>query len=425
MAYYAAQKNAQFRLFEAGPRLGGNCQTFTDGPFKFDSGAHRFHDRIPEVTRDIKQLLGSDLLEVESPSLIYEAGRYLPFPISPFGLLKHLGVAKFIDCVADLGRARLRADGPFDDFRSFVTKRYGATIAERYLLNYTEKLWGVPCEQLSSSIAGSRLKGLTLRSFAFESLKGRDKTVPHLEGARYYYPRGGYGSIGDRLVAASGAANFETNAAVTAIDHDGSSISAIELNGGRSIPVEHVVSTIPLPILLRRLRPAPPAEVQTLLETLRFRDLIVVALYLNKPSVSNAATIYVPDVSILFSRIFEPRNRCATMAPEGKTSLVAEIPVGSDSELWNAADPEIVEEVTAQLAAMSLLTKAEVIGFSVRRVRQAYPLLEVQTGHTVAQLQAYLARFTNLSTTGRNGLFVYSSLHDLLYWGKQLIERLH
>ena len=34
-----------------GEVVGGNCRTFTCGDFKFDSGAHRFHDKDPDITR--------------------------------------------------------------------------------------------------------------------------------------------------------------------------------------------------------------------------------------------------------------------------------------------------------------------------------------------------------------------------------------
>ena len=56
-AFYAKKNNLLFRVFESTNEVGGNCRTIIVNDFKFDSGAHRLHDKIPNVTSDIKMLL--------------------------------------------------------------------------------------------------------------------------------------------------------------------------------------------------------------------------------------------------------------------------------------------------------------------------------------------------------------------------------
>ena len=56
VGHYAKKKKVPFRIFEGSGQIGGNCRTITDGDFKYDTGAHRFHDKNEEVTSEKKQL---------------------------------------------------------------------------------------------------------------------------------------------------------------------------------------------------------------------------------------------------------------------------------------------------------------------------------------------------------------------------------
>ena len=59
------------------------CRTLSCGEHLYDSGAHRFHDRDPEITRDLLDLMGDDLVRVDAPSAIRDRGRYIDFPPTP------------------------------------------------------------------------------------------------------------------------------------------------------------------------------------------------------------------------------------------------------------------------------------------------------------------------------------------------------
>ena len=89
--YFARKEGIPFTLFEANHRLGGNAVTYRHGEFLFDSGAHRFHDKDPEITQEIKTLLGAELRQIHVPSQICIKNRFVDFPLSPFNLLLNLG----------------------------------------------------------------------------------------------------------------------------------------------------------------------------------------------------------------------------------------------------------------------------------------------------------------------------------------------
>jgi protoporphyrinogen oxidase len=92
---FARRRGLPFVLFEAAGRLGGNCTTLQNGDFRYDSGAHRLHDRDPEMTAEIQALLGDELHRIDVPSQIWDDGRLIQFPLAPTQLLGRLGPLRF------------------------------------------------------------------------------------------------------------------------------------------------------------------------------------------------------------------------------------------------------------------------------------------------------------------------------------------
>ena len=107
VGYFAKKKNFPFTIYEEADHLGGNCITLKHGNFSFDSGAHRLHDKDPEMTAELKSLLGDDLMKIEVPSQIYHNGRFIDFPLSPLNLLLGLGLITSFRATLSLLKAKL------------------------------------------------------------------------------------------------------------------------------------------------------------------------------------------------------------------------------------------------------------------------------------------------------------------------------
>jgi len=273
-------------------------------------------------------------------------------------------------------------------------------------------------------VAGKRLKGLDLSTFLREALRGRRAKTEHLDGA-FYYPTRGIGMIADRLAASCGMEHIRLQSRVTKLVHAQGRITAIELNGRDRVAVQEVVSTLPMPLVFKLLDPPPDADAAQLAEGLRYRNLILVALCLNRPSLSRDGSIYFPDAEIPFTRLYEPKNRSAAMAPPHQTSAVVELPCQADDAAWALEDDELVELVSAHLERIGLLRRVEIADAVVRRISHAYPILEVSFERRVAQLSAHLSGFANLKLAGRSGLFEYTHIHDLIRLGKELADSFH
>jgi protoporphyrinogen oxidase len=414
--YFARKKGLPFTIYESGSKPGGNAITIQDGEFRFDTGAHRFHGKDPEITQEIQRLLGDDLIEVQVPSHIYHRGNFIDFPLSPGSLLKSLSPAFLLAAAIDLLIGRFRGPGGGDNFERAAIAMYGRTIARLFLLNYSEKLWGLPGRRLSVSVTGNRLSQLNALVLLREMLMGAGSRPNHLEG-KFYYPRQGYGEIVGALAAACGPENIRTDSAVERVYHNRSRIESIIVKGQPRIPVQEVVNTIPLPLFLNMLDPAPPAEYLDLARGLTFRNLIVVALFLDLDHVTRSASVYFPDKDIPFTRMYEPIHRSRLMAPPGKTSLCFELPCFSTDSIWRAKDEDLVRMISGHMEQLGLASTARLIGSKVVRLSHAYPVLEAGIEDNIAGILTYLGGLSNLRMVGRNGRFVYAHVHDMLRFG--------
>jgi protoporphyrinogen oxidase len=421
IGYYAKKYGLPFTIYEASNLIGGNCITLKRGNFLFDSGAHRLHAKDAEVTKELKKLLSDSLKEINVPSQIYQDGKCIDFPLSPLNLMNNLGVYTLVKAAVEVIRSRLSGREQNGSFKSFATYTYGNTIANCFLLNYSEKLWGAPCDRLSQEIAAERLKGLNLRTFLTEAIFGRKAKTEHLEGS-FYYPKMGIGAITEKLGRFCGEENILRNSEITKIMHNQKRIQAVEVNGKEMIDTDKVVSTLPLNHLLQIMEPAPPEEILRLAESLRYRNVILVALFLNRESVTETATIYFPDQKFPFNRIYEPKNRSGSMSPRGKTALVAEIPCQPEDKRWNSEDDKLIQLIRSHLMQIGWINEEEIIDASVSRLDYAYPILELGFEEKVQKINAFLDGFSNLKITGRNGKFRYLWIHNMMKSGKEIIE---
>lgn len=427
--HFARERNFSFQILEARDEVGGNARTLSFRPdpersetlFRFDTGAHRFHDRNPGATRIVKDLLGDDLMRIDVPSRISYRGRLVRFPLSPGDLCLKLGPLAVIRGIADLARARRAGMPAENDFESHAVYRYGRTIAEAFLLGYSEKLWGLPCHRLAKDVGGERTRGLDLRTLAREWILGTRPAAAHLDGS-FYYPRGGIGRIADALADSCGRTRIRTLARVTRIHHDERTIRAVEVNGDEHIGIQQVISTLPVTRLIQALDPPAPPEILESARSLRFRNVILVMFALARERVTPYGSIYFSDSRIPFTRMYEPKNRGEGMAPAGCTSLVVEIPCGSDDATWNAEPSALVHRTSELLQEMRWIRKDEILGSSMERIGHAYPVLELENDVALRILMQYLDRFENLVLSGRNGRFAYSHIHDMIEAGRVTID---
>jgi protoporphyrinogen oxidase len=422
LAFYAHGAGVPFVLFERSAELGEMCRTLRHREHLYDCGAHRFHDRDPEITRDLVELMGEELLAVDAPSRICDRGRFINFPPTPLNVLLSCRPAEVGRIGLELMRVRWRAR-PCASFKDFAVSQFGETLSRRLLLNYSEKLWGLPADELSPDIATRRLQGMTLRSLLLELIvPGREAT--HIDG-RFLYPRRGYGQIIDRLKHGLPAEALRMGSEVARLECRGGVITHIHFAAGRAMATSgRVISTLPLTLLVKVLGEQMPDEVHRIAGRLRFRQVRLIFLRLRRLRVSTYASIYIPDPALCVSRLYEPKNRSAAMAPADETSLVVEIPCFAGDAIYRTAPEALAQRVIGELVGLKLFDRSEVIDWKHHLLTNAYPVYTRNYAREVRVVRDALARIANLDVMGRAGLFFYSHLHDQLRFGKDYVQAL-
>jgi protoporphyrinogen oxidase len=412
---------AQVTVIERNASVGGNAGSFQLAGLWVDYGSHRLHPAChPAVLRDIRHLLGDELLTRPRHGVIHLRGRWIHFPLKPLDLLLRLPPSFALGVVGDglAKRFRRRAPTGGESFASVLEAGLGRTICRDFYFPYARKIWGMDPTQIAAVQARRRVSADSLVKMVRKVLASVPGLKPRNAG-RFYYPRGGYGAISNgyyRAAEQAGAA-FHFNAAVEAVETIDGAVRRVHYRGDgetRSIPADHVWSTIPINVLAQSLQPGLPSDA-TAAPDLQYRAMILVYLVLPEQRFSEYDAHYFPNGSVPISRLSEPKNYSASQEPRNVTVLCAELPCAVDGPEWNKSDAELGQLVADSLRAVGKPLKVPIIQVVTRRLRQAYPIYQHGYEAYLDQLEEQLGRFEGLLTFGRQGLFTHDNTHHALY----------
>ena len=423
VGYFARKKGYDICIHEGSSTIGGNCRTIKIGEYRFDTGAHRFHDKIPLITEEVKKLMGGDLSKINTPSKIYFDGRMIDFPISFSSVMKNLKLSEILKIITENFFNIFKTNVECENFEELAHAKYGPTLSNLFLINYTEKLWGARASELQTTISGNRLKNLNILPMIIEMIN-KNRKVKHLEGS-FYYPKYGYGTIFDSIAKQINYENISLNSKVKKIFHDGKKIKEIVLENGKTIEVKYIVNTLPINSTIKMLDPLPNKNLIERADNLKFRNLKICLLELDFPKLSNNASIYFPDEHIAITRIYEPKNRSPLMAPRDKTSLAIEIPYSQGDSISILNDDEVIDMVKRTLIKEKFFKDSDVLDNRLIDIKNAYPILKVGEEGNIRELVSFLQSFSNQKLIGRNVEFDYLHTHKIMDKAKLLVNTLN
>lgn len=420
-----ARQGKYVAVLEQDARVGGLSRTEVFDSYRFDLGGHRFHSSWPEVTDWVVDVLDGDLLEVQRKSRIRLNGRYVDYPIQFPNALTALDLPASIRVltsylVAHLRRHKATPDVSFEDW---VVRRFGRELYEIYFRPYTEKVWGVACTELSADWASQRIQLPSLAAAVIRSLVESGKPTPTLV-SRFLYPPLGIGELPERIalkMVATGWGQLRVGCQVTSLryDHVKAAWQVTYEQDGRLAGIwgRHVVSTIPLPHLVRML-PSDGVSADHS-EDLDYRALLCVFLAIDGTRLSEDTWTYFPDRRLLVGRTHEPVNWSPHMVPQGKTSLCVEVFCTQGDDVWQRSDATLVNQVTVDLDQLGLVARGRIRDAWVQRVPYAYPIYRVGYEDAVQRVTDQLAGWPSLYWIGRTGTFRYLNMDAVL---KQAID---
>ncbi len=396
-------------------------------------------------------------------SRIYYLRKFFDYPIKlTGGTIRNLGLLRMVRIGFSYIAARLWPRRPERSLEDFLINRFGRELYLTFFKSYTEKVWGVPCEQISAEWGAQRIKGLSLTAavghFFRKALKLSRQSADKRNSAqdvaqkkvdtslieRFLYPKFGPGQlwehVADKVVAGGGEIHMGWAVDRVAVDPNGAAgglpghVSAVEaVNAAgqrRRFEGDFFLSTMPMKDLTRALDRGGarvPENVRAVSEGLQYRDFITVGLLANRLEVQEEAGdgnasrlirdtwIYIqePDVQLGRLQIFNNWSPYMVADP-GKVWLGLEYFCYEGDALWAMPDADLKRFAARELETIGILKTAEVLDAHVVRVPKTYPAY-FGTYDRFEELRGWVDGFTNLFLIGRNGMHKYNNQdHSML-----------
>ena len=406
-------------VFEQDDVVGGISRTCTYKGYRFDIGGHRFFTKVELVQRLWEEILADEFLVRPRLSRIYYGGKFFDYPLKPVNALLGLGPVEAVRIGTSWVWAQLFPSREERTFEQWVSNRFGRRLFEIFFKGYTEKVWGMPCSEISADFASQRIKNLDLAAALKNMLLGAGSSGGQVITTlieRFHYPRHGPGQMWEcaqRRLAEKGVETL-LRASVTRLRHEGGRVRSARVRFAdgteREVEAEHFLSSMPIRTLLHSLDPAPPPAVLEAAASLRYRDFLTVGLIVDREELFPDNWIYVHSDAVQLGRIQNFKNWSPEMVPDpSKTSLGLEYFVQEGDALWSASDADLVELGRREIDRLGLAGAEEVVDGTVIRMPKAYPVYDGSYQEALVTIREWLAGLPNLQLIGRNGQHHYNN----------------
>ncbi len=465
-------------MFEAETQVGGISKTVNYRGNRMDLGGHRFFSKSDWVMRWWQEILpvaegqlaagkalrisyhrqerdlvpevfgtaSSDavLLVRQRLSRIFYRRRFFDYPLklNP-NTIRNMGLIESLRSGMSYAQARLAYRSPEVSLEDFLINRFGDRLYRTFFKSYTEKVWGVPCGEISAEWGAQRIKGLSVSKAIAHALKApfRGSADTGQKGTetslieRFLYPKFGPGQMWEevaRRVTLRGGA-IHLGHRIVGIERTDLNITAVEVRDEstgsvRTIPCDYLISTMPVRELVGFLKPAD-SQVAQIAEGLPYRDFVTVGLLLRKMTLPrNRQTltspngmppdnwIYIQEPDVRIGRLQVFNNWSPSMVADPDTVwLGLEYFCREGDDLWSMADRDFLDFAARELAHIGMIDPRDALDGTVVRVRKAYPAYFGNMLSFPSRLFIHLDCVCILHLLGRNGMHRYNNQdHSML-----------
>lgn len=428
-AYELTRRGQRPLLLEKLDKVGGIARTENYKGYHFDMGGHRFYTKQPEVQAFWEEILGDDFLERPRLSRIYYNQKYFNYPLKPLNALLGLGPLEGVLIGLSYLRWHLFPYREEKTFEQWVTNRFGKRLFETFFKSYTEKVWGIPCSELSAEWAAQRIKDLSLKTAVLTMFFKPQDTIKTLIES-FHYPRQGPGmlwtAVKDRVEQRGGS--VQLNSGVVSISRKGNRITdvTVERNGRcQTLTGDSFISSMPITQFLHWLNPPPPPHVLDAAHQLSYRDFLTVCLIINQKELFPDNWIYIHDPTVQVGRIQNFKNWSPDMVPDAQTtSLGLEYFCNEGDALWTMSDADLVALARREIAQIGIAAAADVLDGCVFRVEKTYPVYDADYADCLDVIKSYINSLENFQTIGRNGLHRYNNQDHAMMTGMLAVRNL-
>jgi oxygen-dependent protoporphyrinogen oxidase len=403
------RRGIPFEVYEAGARIAGLAQSFSDADgFTCDFGAHFITNRLAAALG-----VGAQCRDILSYGETVRVGdRTYNYP---FGLVRS---PRFVASALLARRRSWHRPQPPSSAAEWFRATYGDRLAEEIAIPLVEAWSGVPAAELAPSVIPPQVDrgtGHVLRLKLASRVTGRAvangycRTQPERCSVWHVYPEGSVGFLCDRLAEGlEGRIHLESP--VEAILVENGRASGVRVKG-KDLAASAVVSTAPVHILAKLVQ---GTDAVRHLGRFRYRPLALVNLRLSGRDLLDDVVTWVPDRHFPFFRLTEAPRAMPWLAPPGKTTLTVDLGCELGDPIWAMSDESLGSMCLEYLQELIPDIRRRYLGCRVLRTAIAHPVF----------LRAYeeerqaLERGTpvrGLHSIGRNGEFAHILMEDV-YW---------
>ena len=420
-----------------GRYVGGISRTVEHGGYRFDIGGHRFFSKSQQVVDLWNEILPDDFIQRPRMSRIYYEGKFYSYPLRAFEALRNLGLWRSSMCMLSYLQYKLMPIKQVQSFEDWTTNQFGQKLYSIFFKTYTEKVWGMPCDEMSADWAAQRIKGLSLWGAVVDGVKrslGLNKRPNDGQSVKtlletFRYPRLGPGMMWeaarDRIVERGGQVIMNHGLKQLAADGQGGwRMTASGPDGDVVVRAAHAISSAPMRELAARLHPLPQTSLNA--KQLRYRDFLTVALKIKSDDLFPDNWIYIHDSKVKVGRIQNFRSWSPEMVPDESVACVGlEYFCFEGDGLWSMDDDALVELAKKEMAILGLCDPADVIGGAVVRQEKAYPVYDEDYAANVAAMREELEdRHPTLHLVGRNGMHRYNNQDHAMMTAMLTVENI-
>jgi protoporphyrinogen oxidase len=376
-------------------------------------------------------------------SRIYFLRKLFDYPIKlNRKTLMQLGVCRVARIGASYIKSTIFPVKQEQNLEQFLINRFGYELYRTFFKSYTEKVWGVPCSEISAAWGAQRIKGLSLSktlihaaSKLFNRRKPKDIAQKETETSlieQFLYPKYGPGQIWEeaarRITELGGT--ILTSQTAEGLHRDGNRIRAIKIRDlktakCRTLEGDYFFSTMPVKDLIAGIDPPAPADVRQISDGLIYRDFITVGLLVSRLKLRESSDkgsklirdnwIYVQEPEVLVGRLQIFNNWSPYMVADPETVwLGLEYFCNEKDSLWRSSDDQLIRLGAEELARIGIIDSDDVLDGTVLRMEKTYPAY-FGTYDRFDEVRKYVDGFENLFLLGRNGMHRYNNQdHSML-----------
>jgi protoporphyrinogen oxidase len=434
-------------VYEMSDDIGGICKTVDYKGNKIDIGGHRFFSKSDRIMRWWKNIIplqnNIDPEKIDKVMLIrnrlsriFFLRKFFDYPISlNFNTLSNLGLKRTIKIGLSYIKNRLFPIKKEKSLEDFFINRFGKELYLTFFKDYTEKLWGVKCNQIKPEWGAQRIKGLSITAaikhavknvFSKESSLSQKKTETSLIG-KFMYPKFGPGQLWEevaRVIKEKGGEIYK-NHKVVGVNYIKGKVIEVNVKNEKTGEIktqkgDYFFSTMPVKELIQAFGENVPKDVSKVAKGLIYRDFITVGLLLKKLKINNNQLIpdnwiYVQERDVKIGRIQVFNNWSPYLVKDQNNIwLGLEYFCNEGDELWSKTDTEFSKFAINELANIYFIDKGDVIDSTVIRMPKTYPAY-FGSYDKFKIIRNFTDDFENLFLIGRNGMHRYNnSDHSML-----------